>query len=302
MLPIGSTNAPPIPTPTPTGTAATDVFIEFNRVLLRPGTGALLALAFLLFGLELPAQDTNVAPQFNDVLDEAVGQPQTNDGTEPESAGQPEGLSSANGPTQTNRNDQAGGRDGRYRRSRRQRQNSYGGSASNFGGNGSSATASANGTNGPAALDYAAFKVVADRNIFNPNRQGYRSGGPRTQPRSVDTFSLVGIMSYDKGTFAFFDGSASEYRKALRTNDTIAGYQLTAIKPNAVKLAIQTNELELRVGMQMRREEDGPWLKPSLPETVSASVSSATNSAPDTPSSSADNEILKKLMQRREQE
>ena len=109
-------------------------------------------------------------------------------------------------------------------------------------------------------------------------------------------------MSYEKGTFAFFDGSGSEYRKALRTNDTIAGYQLTAIEPNAVKLAIQTNEFELRVGMQMRREEDGPWLKPSQPETVSASVSSATNSAPDTSSGGADNEILKKLMQRREQE
>ncbi|HMC67329.1 MAG TPA: hypothetical protein VKI65_20505, partial [Gemmataceae bacterium] len=152
------------------------------------------------------------------------------------------------------------------------------------------------------SLDYAAFRVVADRNIFNPNRQGYRSGGSRTRPRSVETFALVGIMSYEKGTFAFFDGSGSEYRKALRTNDTIAGYQLTAIEPNAVKLAIQTNEFELRVGMQMRREEDGPWLKPSQPETVSASVSSATNSAPDTSSGGADNEILKKLMQRREQE
>jgi len=267
----------------------------------------LLALAFLLSGLPIPAQDTNGAPQFNDLLEEAVGVPQTNDVFEPDSAGQAEGLSSANGETQSNRNDQAGSRDGRNRRSRRQRQNSYGGSAGgNFGSNGSSATTSTNGTNGPASLDYAAFRVVADRNIFNPNRQGYRSGGARSRPRSVETFSLVGIMSYEKGTFAFFDGSGSEYRKALKTNDTIAGYQLTAIEPNAVKLAIQTNELVLRVGMQMRREEDGPWLKPSLPDTASASLSSvtssSTNSAPDAPSSGADNDILKKLMQRREQE
>jgi hypothetical protein len=267
--------------------------------------GTLLALSFLLIGLQLSAQDTNSSPPVNDVFDDA-GQPQPNDATEPDSAGQLEGQSSTNGGMQSNRNDQPGNHDARSRRSRRQRQNSNGGSAGNFGSNGSSTTASANGTNGPASLDYAAFRVVADRNIFNPNRQGYRSGGPRTRPRSVDSFSLVGIMSYEKGTFAFFDGSASEYRKALRTNDTIAGYQLTAIEPNAVKLALQTNELELRVGMQMRREEDGPWLKPSLPETVSANVNtatgSATNSAPDSPSNGADNEILKKLMQRREQE
>ena len=56
--------------------------------LLRPGTVALLALAFLLSGLPLPAQDTNGAPQFNDVFDEEVGLPQTNDVVEPDSAGQ----------------------------------------------------------------------------------------------------------------------------------------------------------------------------------------------------------------------
>jgi hypothetical protein len=271
--------------------------------LLGLGTSALL-VAFLFSSLPLWAQDTNSSPPFNDVFDDA-GQPQSNDMAEPESAGQPEGLSSANGGTQTNRNDQPGNRDARSRRSRRPRQNSNDNSGSGiFAAN--STTASANGTNGAASLDYAAFKVVADRNIFNPNRQGYRAGGPRTRPRSVDSFSLVGIMSYEKGTFAFFDGSGSEYRKALKTNDTIAGYQLTAIEPNAVKLALQTNELELRVGMQMRREEEGPWLKPSLPETVSANGStatgSATNSAPDSPANGADNEILKKLMQRREQE
>jgi hypothetical protein len=263
----------------------------------------LLALAFLLSGLPLPAQDTNGAPPFNDTFEDAVGLPQTNDVFEPDSAGQAEGLSSTNSEMQSNRNDQAGSRDGRYRRSRRQRQNSNGGSSSGiFAGSGSSATS----TNGTNPLDYAAFRVVADRNIFNPNRQGYRSGGSRPRPKSVETFSLVGTMSYEKGTFAFFDGSGSEYRKALKTNDTIAGYQLTAIEPNAVKLAIQTNELVLRVGMQMRREEDGPWLKPSQPDTASASLSSvtssSTNSAPDAPSSGADNDILKKLMQRREQE
>ena len=28
--------------------------------------------------------------------------------------------------------------------------------------------------------------------------------------------TLVGTMTYEKGTFAFFDGSSSEYRKALK--------------------------------------------------------------------------------------
>src|SRR5262249_42200864 len=132
--------------------------------LLRPSAGALLSLAFFLSGLSLVAQDTNVAPQFNDAFDEAVGQPQPGDGTEPDSAGQAEGLPSADGNMQSNRNDQPGNRDGRYRRSRRQRQNSNGGSGSGIFANGNTTGASANGTNGPASLDYAAFRVVADRN------------------------------------------------------------------------------------------------------------------------------------------
>jgi hypothetical protein len=271
--------------------------------LLRPGTGALLVLAILLGGLPLRAQDTNAAPQLNDLL-EAAGLLQTNDVAEPDNAAQADGLSSTNGSAQTNSPGQPSNREGRSRRSWRQRQDSLGGSgAGSAASNGGAAAAAANGTNGTTSLDYAAFKIVADRNIFNPNRQYYRPGAPRPKPNSVDSFSLVGIMSYEKGTFAFFDGSGSEYRKALKMNDSIAGYQLTAIEPNAVKLAMQTNELELRVGMQMRREDEGPWLAASQPENLTTSVSSTTtNSTPDTATSGADSEILKKLMQRREQE
>ena len=72
--------------------------------------------------------------------------------------------------------------------------------------------------------------------------------------------TLVGTMTYEKGTFAFFDGTSSDYKKALKLTDTIAGYKVTTIAPNGVKLASGTNEVELSVGAQLRREEDGPWL------------------------------------------
>ena len=81
----------------------------------------------------------------------------------------------------------------------------------------------------------------------------------RPRPKSVDSLTLVGTMSYEKGTFAFFDGTSSEYKKALKLTDSIAGYKVTNIAPNGVKLASGTNELELSVGAQLRREENGPW-------------------------------------------
>src|SRR4030095_1989792 len=90
----------------------------------------------------------------------------------------------------------------------------------------SSAPASPVGTNAPAATvgntnepatsaeasetntvhrsDYASFKIIHERNIFNANRSRRREGpGERTRPAKVETFSLVGTMSYAKGDFAF---------------------------------------------------------------------------------------------------
>ena len=80
-------------------------------------------------------------------------------------------------------------------------------------------------------------------------------------------------MSYEKGLFAFFDGTSSEYRKVLKRTDTIAGYKVEDIAPNHVKLASGTNEFDLPVGMQMRREEEGDWLLTTRTETPSAGPS-----------------------------
>jgi hypothetical protein len=121
----------------------------------------------------------------------------------------------------------------------------------------------------------------------------------------VDSLTLVGTMSYEKGSFAFFDGTSSEYKKALKLTDSIAGYRLTNIAPNAVKLATGTNEVELSVGAQLRREENGPWLLASQSTSYAstpASTSASGAASATTSGSGADSDILKKLMQRREKE
>jgi len=165
-------------------------------------------------------------------------------------------------------------------------------------------------TNGaPAGLDYSAFQVIVDRNIFDPNRYPRRSGETRARPapKTVDSLTLVGTMSYERGTFAFFDGSSSDYRKALKLSDIIAGYEVCNITPDAVKLAAGTNVLELPVGMQLRREEDGPWRLadrsgPYAAAPASNTTNAATATASGTGSSETDSDIIKRLMQRREQE
>jgi hypothetical protein len=170
--------------------------------------------------------------------------------------------------------------------------------------------ASAQQTNAPARPDYSYFRIIADRNIFNPDRYPRRSRSSRRDSRegpAVDAFSLVGTMSYQKGTFAFFDGTSSDYRKVLKLDDAIAGYKVAEITANAVTLKATDKQIEMKVGSQMRHEDHGGWQLVSQNESP---VEAAENSAADTSSGSATesssggeaNDVLKKLMQQREQE
>ncbi|MCX6923759.1 MAG: hypothetical protein NT154_11210 [Verrucomicrobia bacterium] len=204
----------------------------------------------------------------------------------------------------------------RGKRSNRSRSGQPGGSGSandySRGGDRTPSNTSSGTNNALPKLDYANFRIIVDRNIFDPNRIPRRIGDRviRQAPRSVDSLTLVGTMSYENGTFAFFDGSSYDYKKALKLTDVIAGYKVADIMPNSVKLAAGTNELELKVGMQMRREEDGPWLVAgqSRPyalksnSTSTNSVAATASSGSDAASGGAENDIIKKLKQQREQE
>lgn len=122
----------------------------------------------------------------------------------------------------------------------------------------------AQNSNAPARLSYDSFRSISDRNIFNPNRYARSSGRPTqrssSQPAArVESFSLVGVMAYEKGVFAFFDGTKSDYKQALQAKGKIGDYDVVRVTPETVTLASGTNTYELRIGMQMRREDEGDW-------------------------------------------
>jgi hypothetical protein len=224
-------------------------------------------------------------------------------------------ASSASGTPRVNRFDAAGRTDNNSRsqsaadRRSRGRRRSRSDQSGGFNSASDSSQGSGGTNNGPITLDYSSFKVVADKNIFDPNRTPRGSLGPRNflKPKSFDSLTLVGTMTYEKGTFAFFDGTSSEYKKALKLSDAIAGYKVTNIAPNGVKLASGTNELDLSVGAQLRREEDGPWLLagqstsyPATPASTSTNAAAATST--NGLDAAAESDIIKRLMQKREKE
>jgi len=261
----------------------------------RPGIClcALLLAAVLLGSSRAAAQNGDAIISTNEVQ-------QTDDSGSADLAQTADGLGSddtvsTNSVAETNTLPVVGP-DGRTRRLQRQRRPRASRDSS---ANGSTVSGVA-GTNGTRnSLEYSAFRLVAERNIFDPNRAPRSSRAP-VQQKTVDSFSLVGTMSYEKGDFAFFDGSSSDYRKVLKSNDVIAGYKIVAISPEQVTISSGTNQLELKVGTQMRRAEDGHWERGAAPAVYTASSSNTTSS--QAPAGGAESDILKKMMMRREKE
>jgi hypothetical protein len=161
--------------------------------------------------------------------------------------------------------------------------------------------------NNDSIPDFGAFNIITQRNIFDPNRSGrIRSDyTPHTRPKTVDTITLVGTMSYTKGKFAFFDGSSSQYKKVLEPGANIAGYTVTEITGNAVTLAANGKEFQMKMGAQLRNPGDNKW-------ELSSHAEESTNPEPDNESGSSASlppasspemsEVLKQMMQKRQQE
>jgi hypothetical protein len=150
--------------------------------------------------------------------------------------------------------------------------------------------------------DFALFSSIVEKNIFDTNRRGRRrNAGDDAPPKRVDTVTLVGTLTSEKGSYAFFDGSSPEFRKVLQTGGRIAGYQIAGISADWVDLEVGTNRVQLDVQMQLRREEEGDWIVAGGSDRAAASNSSSSAPKSET-SSEDDSDIVKRLMQQREQE
>jgi len=171
--------------------------------------------------------------------------------------------------------------------------------------------------------DLATFQMIADRNIFNPNRtRRSRSGASETEKPRVpvsDVIALSGTIIYAKGNYAFFDSSASKFRKAAKIGDQIAGYTLKEVQQTHVALQRGQESLNLKIGEQLRREDEGAWQVTSDVTFTSSDNGSQTTTASDpaaepssdksnstspTPSGASEgpSEALKRLLEKRKKE
>jgi hypothetical protein len=270
---------------------------------------ALLAVACGLFWMaraqpqpDTPEQTTEPMPA-EDTSPAATSMADTEDATQSNQPAASEEITGTNNaaPADGSSSTSTNATTRRSRRSYRRRSGT-GNSSATYGSLGGDQ--SANGRAG-----FTNFNVILKNNIFDPLRHpGYVRSGPAPVVHEVQTFTLRGTASLGSDNLAVFDGTRSEFHKAARVADTIAVYKVAAVTPDLVKLAAGTNEVELRVGMQMRREDEGPWTRSDSASSYAsaASVASGASSGSSTNLDSAlsgpEGDILKKLMKQREQE
>jgi hypothetical protein len=165
-------------------------------------------------------------------------------------------------------------------------------------------------TNNSSGLDYDSFKLISRHNMFDPSRRPNTPyiRTPTAPKPKVDSFTLVGTMSYEQGQYAFFDSNNFQYRKTLKPSDTIAGYKIVQIASDYVKLAAASNQtINLPVGTKMRRQEGGPWMvagiaEPEADTPIQISTPEFAPGVPAAPASASENDALKRLMLKRLQE
>lgn len=159
----------------------------------------------------------------------------------------------------------------------------------------------------PPKLDYNSFDLISTRNMFDPSRSPRRRETPQRQSQ-VDSFTLTGAISSDKGRYAMFESSSSAYHKTLKPSDTIAGYTIVDVSTNFVKLAASSNQfITMYIGNQMRRRDGGPWALRVKSESGETETTPVPGASPDMAAKAAtlngaESDALKRLLLKRMQE
>ncbi len=164
--------------------------------------------------------------------------------------------------------------------------------------------------------EFSQFRIVIQRNIFNPNRRKpvVRETVPPPAPPQIDQITLVGTLISEPTAFAFFAGSSPVFNSVAQRGETVAGHTIAEIHSSGITLRDATRTLELKVSEGLERRDGGAWKPASAPFTARASVSrpssgnSTTVSQVDsaqTKSESPGNsneDLMKRMMEKRRQE
>ena len=183
----------------------------------------------------------------------------------------------------------------------------------------------------PDSPSMAEFKLIQERNIFDPDRRKARE--PRRErppePPREESFTLLGTMTYGQRILAFFEGTERDWTGSFELGKDVGGHILREVAFDKVMLELEGETIALEVGAGRSRRADEAWKTQdraswngggsrSDRSGRSSSFASRSSRSSDRPGSAADeksedsasasivdgsaSDILKQMMERRKQQ
>jgi len=183
----------------------------------------------------------------------------------------------------------------------------------------------------------ASFKLIQERNIFDPDRRRPREMRRETPvaPPREESFTLLGTMSYGERILAFFEGTQRDWSGAVELGKEVAGHTLKEVEFDHILLELEGEILSLQVGAGRSKRGDGDWetqergswkgssggsrsgrssrssssstFRPARPEDSADAASASAdggseNAADESVIDGSASDILKQMMERRRQQ
>jgi hypothetical protein len=161
------------------------------------------------------------------------------------------------------------------------------------------------------ARTFDAYRMVRTRNIFDPQRLPMPTGTPppvqvaAPPPKANDYVVLTGVMVTPGKSLAFFSGSQPDYDKVLAVSGTIAGATLTKITPLSIEVNRAGKSVAVSIGQTVPFDDSAPRSAADLiPTTASQSPDAGAPApgSPPSPSSSNLSDVMRRMMERRQQQ
>ncbi len=116
----------------------------------------------------------------------------------------------------------------------------------------------------PGGVSYpslVSFKLIQERNIFDPDRRRPREMRRETPvaPPREESFTLLGTMSYGERIMAFFEGTQRDWSGAVELGNEVAGHTLKEVGFDNVLLELKGEILALQVGAGRSKRGDADW-------------------------------------------
>ena len=192
----------------------------------------------------------------------------------------------------------------------------------------------------PGGVSYpslVSFKLIQERNIFDPDRRRPREMRRETPvaPPREESFTLLGTMSYGERILAFFEGTQRDWSGAVELGNEVAGHTLKEVGFDNVLLELKGEFLALQVGAGRSKRGDADWetqdrdswkgssggsrsgrssrssssstFRPARPEDSADAASASAdggseNAADESVIDGSASDILKQMMERRRQQ